>query len=109
MVEPPHPNKPVENPANGAPDLDAIFGKKKQTAYSALVPAILISTLGLCFQFSLFVLTSCTGSSTCTSVILLTKSLYPWVRVKCTEDRLCQICKRNKYNVWNKKKKKNLL
>ncbi|CAL1278779.1 unnamed protein product [Larinioides sclopetarius] len=28
MVEPPHPNKPVENPANGAADLDAIFGKK---------------------------------------------------------------------------------
>nr|WMV64429.1 GABA-gated anion channel Rdl subunit variant [Pardosa pseudoannulata] len=33
MVEPPHPNKPVENPANGAPDLDAIFGKKADSLF----------------------------------------------------------------------------
>lgn len=27
------PNKPVENPANGAPDLDAIFGKKADSLF----------------------------------------------------------------------------
>ncbi|GFR01770.1 uncharacterized protein TNCT_518441 [Trichonephila clavata] len=47
MVEPPHPNKPVENPANGSPDLDAIFGKKADSLFGVSPGIAVIAALAV--------------------------------------------------------------